>query len=86
MTLAFGTQPRDRHACSRAGCNETALYAIFWRNPKIHGVERRKTWLACDRHLEYLREFLAARGFPLTVSSIEEVIRAESDAGHRASE
>ncbi|WP_370450307.1 hypothetical protein [Cryobacterium sp. TMS1-20-1] len=29
-----------------------------------------KTWLACDEHVDYLREFLAARDFPLTVSAL----------------
>ncbi|WP_369828696.1 hypothetical protein [Cryobacterium sp. M91] len=30
-----------------------------------------KTWLACDEHVDYLREFLASRDFPLTVSALE---------------
>lgn len=53
--------------CSRAGCREAATWSILWRNPKIHGPERRKTWLACDDHVEYLRGFLASRAFPLEV-------------------
>ncbi|KQX06946.1 MULTISPECIES: hypothetical protein [unclassified Leifsonia] len=59
------------HACSRAGCDETAAWRIDWRNPRIHTGDRGKTWLACDEHVEYLREFLAARDFPLTVSALE---------------
>ena len=57
----------DQHACSRAGCALTATWAIEWRNPRIHTADRRKTWLACGEHLEFLREFLAAREFPVEV-------------------
>lgn len=53
--------------CSRAGCRELASWSILWRNPCIHTSERRKTWLACDAHVDYLRDFLAARDFPLEV-------------------
>lgn len=57
----------DTLACSRAGCRTQARWRIDWRNPKIHTADRRKTWLACDEHVEFLREFLAARDFPLEV-------------------
>jgi len=40
---------------------------VLWRNPRIHAPDRRKTWSACDAHVGYLREFLAARDFPLEV-------------------
>lgn len=53
--------------CSRAGCSEPPVAQIHWRNPKIHDASRRKTWLACEAHLEYLTEFLTARDFPVTV-------------------
>ncbi|MFF2496059.1 hypothetical protein [Agromyces sp. NPDC058064] len=53
--------------CSRSGCHEPASWRIDWRNPRIHTGERFKTWLACDEHVDYLREFLAARSFPLEV-------------------
>lgn len=66
----LGSDPEERFTCSRAGCAERAEVAIHWRNPKIHGPERRKTWLACDAHRETLRDFLAARDFPLTVEPI----------------
>ncbi|MFF0910485.1 hypothetical protein ACFWZW_07325 [Microbacterium enclense] len=56
--------------CSRAGCRDTAAWAILWRNPRIHTPDRRKTWVACDAHVGYLREFLAARDFPLEVRSL----------------
>lgn len=56
--------------CSRAGCRARASWRIDWRNPKIHGTDRTKTWVACDDHRDYLREFLAARGFPVTVAPL----------------
>lgn len=69
--LLLGTETTERLECSRAACRERARWAIHWRNPKIHSVDRRKTWLACDAHLDTLREFLAARSFPLAVETIE---------------
>jgi len=53
--------------CSRAGCDLDAAWQIQWRNPRIHTADRRKTWLACDAHVGYLRDYLAARDFPLEV-------------------
>jgi hypothetical protein len=67
--------------CSRAGCSETAAWRIEWRNPKIHTEDRVKVWLACDEHVDYLREFLAARDFPLAVVPIG---GAGDRAGHGA--
>jgi hypothetical protein len=61
------TDPAERRTCSRAGCRRAATTAIQWRNPRIHTGERFKTWLACDEHVEVLREFLAARAFPLEI-------------------
>lgn len=52
--------------CSRARCQNAATWSILWRNPRIHTAERRKTWLACDEHLEFLRDYLASREFPVT--------------------
>lgn len=73
LQAALGGETDQRFTCSRAGCRETADWAIAWRNPKIHSADRRKTWLACDAHLEVLREFLAARSFPLEVLSVGEL-------------
>lgn len=56
--------------CSRAGCREVAVWRVDWRNPRIHAVDRRKTWVACDDHVAYLRDFLAARDFPVSVSPL----------------
>ncbi len=60
----------DEAVCSRAGCRGAAHWRIDWRNPRIHTGDRSKTWVACDEHVGYLREFLAARDFPLTVSPL----------------
>lgn len=59
----------DSPTCSRAGCADPAAWTISWRNPRIHTAERRKVWLACDAHVDYLREFLAARDFPMEVTA-----------------
>lgn len=68
--IAFGAPP-ERYTCSRAGCSDAAAWAIDWRNPKIHAADRRKTWLACSEHVDYLRDFLGARDFPLDVRSLQ---------------
>ncbi|HEY5224840.1 MAG TPA: hypothetical protein VIJ18_17545 [Microbacteriaceae bacterium] len=73
--ISLGSEP-ERHTCSRAGCLEQALWQIRWRNPKIHTADRVKIWLACDAHIGYLRDFLGARDFPLTVVALD---AAESD-------
>ncbi|CAH0209012.1 hypothetical protein [Microbacterium sp. Bi128] len=56
--------------CSRAGCRSHAQWAIVWRNPRIHAEDRRKTWVACEEHVGYLREFLRARDFPVEVAAL----------------
>jgi hypothetical protein len=40
---------------------------VVWRNPRIHAADREKIWLACDEHVGFLRDYLAARDFPVTV-------------------
>lgn len=62
--------------CSRAGCRSAATTRLDWRNPRIHSADRVKTWLACDEHVDYLREFLAARDFPLQVAALDAPARA----------
>ena len=64
--ISLGLEPSPEE-CSRAGCRARASHRIEWRNPRIHSEDRRKIWLACDDHEEFLREFLAARDFPLEV-------------------
>jgi hypothetical protein len=49
--------------CSAKGCRQLATWVLAWNNPKLHTPERRKTWLACEEHREYLSEFLNLRGF-----------------------
>ena len=68
--IGFG-EP-ERLTCSRAGCTEQAGWRLEWRNPKIHSEDRVKVWLACAEHVDYLREFLAARDFPLRVVAVDE--------------
>lgn len=53
--------------CSRAGCRSAATSQVVWRNPRIHSADREKIWLACDDHVAFLRDYLAARDFPVTV-------------------
>lgn len=53
--------------CSRAGCRNAATQHVVWRNPRIHAEYREKIWLACDEHAEFLRDYLAARDFPVTL-------------------
>ena len=57
----------DEPRCSRAGCRAPARWRIDWRNPRIHSADRVKSWTACDEHRDYLREYLAAREFPVSV-------------------
>lgn len=66
------TAPTQPPLCSARGCRREAVWAIEWRNPRIHGEERRKVWTACEEHLDHLREFLAARSFPLEVGLLSE--------------
>lgn len=49
--------------CSAKGCQQPAVWALQWNNPKLHTPDRRKVWLACDDHRQSLSEFLGARGF-----------------------
>lgn len=60
----------DEAVCSRAGCRAPAVWRVQWRNPRIHAPDRRKTWVACDDHVAYLRDFLTARDFPVWVSPL----------------
>jgi hypothetical protein len=64
--------------CSAKGCRNTATRAILWNNPRLHTPERKKTWLACDDHIDYLRDFLTLRDFYLSDVSIDDI---PEDAG-----
>lgn len=60
----------ERFTCSRAECHATAVWQLTWSNPAIHHDGRTKNWLACDEHLDFLRQFLTLREFPLTVNAL----------------
>lgn len=60
--------------CSRAGCRETAEWNVNWRNPRIHSIDRVKVWLACADHVDYLRDYLETRDFPVVVSPLDEPV------------
>jgi hypothetical protein len=53
----------DERICSARGCTAPARWDLRWNNPKIHEPDRRKSWLACDDHLETLSDFLGKRSF-----------------------
>lgn len=57
--------------CSRTGCRAPATWQLQWRNPRIHAPERRKIWAACGDHVDYLRDYLAARDFPVDVVAFD---------------
>lgn len=65
--------------CSRAGCSERAEWNVNWRNPRIHPEDRVKVWLACAGHVEYLRDYLETRGFPVLVSPLGEPVSRVPD-------
>ena len=49
--------------CSAKGCRAKATYGLLWNNPKLHAPERRKAWMACEKHADPLSDFLSKRGF-----------------------
>ena len=59
--------------CSAKGCRAPAMWAVRWRNPKIHEPGRRKIWLACDAHRAHLSGFLDRRGFPHDVVPLDDI-------------
>ncbi|MFE1781478.1 hypothetical protein ACFW9F_02500 [Streptomyces sp. NPDC059506] len=62
----------DVPVCSAKGCSAEAEWVLAWNNPKLHTPERRKAWLACEDHREYLSKFLGVRGFLRDVVRLEE--------------
>ena len=68
MDGANGPEGPEIPQCSAKGCRTDARWALIWRNPRIHGSERTKTWLACDEHRGYLSDFLDRRDFLLDVT------------------
>lgn len=55
-------QAQAPEKCSRKGCRAAASYKILWNNPKIHTPKRRKVWLSCEEHREWLSNYLEQRG------------------------
>ena len=51
--------------CSRTACTEEPEWKVVWRNPRIHGPERQKLWLACEEHRQYFEAYLSQKGFPV---------------------
>ena len=63
--------------CSRAGCRAEATWAVNWRNPRIHGPERVKVWLACDDHLDHLTQFLEVRACLKDTVPVAQLVAAD---------
>ena len=57
--------------CSRAECEADSRWNVNWRNPRIHPEDRVKVWNACDEHVDYLRDYLDSRGFPVVVTALD---------------
>lgn len=70
--MLFSAETEVAGKCSAKGCIVQATHFIHWRNPKIHDANRRKTWLACDAHLDSLGDFLRLRDFPVWVAQVSE--------------
>ena len=70
----IGAEGPATERCSRAGCTNPATWTVDWRNPRIHAEDRVKTWLACDEHADFLRDYLATRDFPVAVTPVGETV------------
>jgi len=60
--------------CSARRCTAEAVWGLLWNNPKLHAPERRKVWMSCDEHAEYLTQFLQVRGFLASVVEVDELV------------
>ncbi|HEY8295514.1 MAG TPA: acetone carboxylase [Micrococcaceae bacterium] len=74
LDMLDGQSIPPRSVCSRKGCRSAASTQLLWNNPKIHTPERRKVWLACGEHTEWLEDYLRTRGLwretlPLTAAA-----------------
>jgi hypothetical protein len=74
--IAGFTEPSHLQ-CSRAGCTRDAQCRVSWRNPKIHGNDRVKVWLACTEHSVYLQSYLDQRGFPAVITPYDLEVDAD---------
>lgn len=59
--------------CSARRCTAEAVWGLLWHNPKLH-TDRRKVWMACDEHVDYLTKFLQVRGFLASVVEVDELV------------
>lgn len=66
----------ERLVCSAKGCGHVAAHALLWNNPRLHTLERRKVWLTCEDHREYLSEYLSVRGFLKSVIDVDQLTAA----------
>ncbi len=71
--------------CSRKACRADASWQLLWNNPKIHTPDRRKVWLACGEHKEWLEDYLQTRGLwketlPVDAARASEVAPASEGA------
>lgn len=60
-SLSGSPEPDREATCSRKGCRAPATTQLLWNNPKIHTPERRKIWLGCDEHADWLENYLSER-------------------------
>lgn len=65
--------------CSRAGCIQSAVSMIVWRNPRIHLDKITKTWGACKNHQEYLVDYLKQRDFYLETRAISKSLEPDEE-------
>ena len=81
---ASSPSPATLTRCSAKGCRAEAAYGLLWNNPKLHTPERRKTWLACEDHVESLSQFLSMRGFLKDTVKVSELSEGSpsGDDGH----
>ncbi|MDP9445217.1 MAG: hypothetical protein M3P83_13035 [Actinomycetota bacterium] len=72
--------PDDVPVCSARGCRAAALWQLHWNNPRLHTLDRRKTWLACGEHKHSLADFLTARGFLRETVPVRERVDGDGSA------
>lgn len=57
----IGDHETPTAVCSRKACRAAATWQLLWNNPRIHTPERRKVWLSCEEHREWLEDYLQTR-------------------------
>ncbi|MCP1414078.1 hypothetical protein [Paenarthrobacter sp. A20] len=67
--------------CSRKGCRSDAQWQLLWNNPRIHTPERRKVWLSCGDHREWLEDYLQTRSLWKETVPFTEADAAANEAG-----